>query len=65
MEEVIGSHGWTKEAMGRMWKFDSFMKESSRLAGVSNGKPCASQNDSPCFLTYIPIPNQSLSEEKR
>ncbi|RXW11636.1 hypothetical protein EST38_g14220 [Candolleomyces aberdarensis] len=35
MEEVIGNHGWTKEAMGRMWKLDSVIKESSRLYGVS------------------------------
>ncbi|KAJ2936146.1 hypothetical protein H1R20_g944, partial [Candolleomyces eurysporus] len=35
MEEIIGNHGWTKEAMGRMRKLDSFIKESSRLAGIS------------------------------
>ncbi|TEB19828.1 cytochrome P450 [Coprinellus micaceus] len=35
IEEVIGAHGWTKEAMGHLVKLDSFMKESSRLAGIS------------------------------
>jgi hypothetical protein len=34
MQEIISNHGWTKEAMGRMWKLDSFIKESSRLAGT-------------------------------
>ncbi|KAF6749691.1 cytochrome P450 [Ephemerocybe angulata] len=34
MEEIVKMHGWTKDAMGRMWKTDSFMKESSRMAGV-------------------------------
>jgi hypothetical protein len=63
MEEVIGNHGWTKEAMGRLWKLDSFMKESSRLAGVSNGKSCTSKSDLllPDLDFYF---NQSLSEEK-
>ncbi|KAJ2919582.1 hypothetical protein MD484_g822, partial [Candolleomyces efflorescens] len=36
MEEIIGNYGWTKEGMGRMWKLDSFLKESSRLGGISN-----------------------------
>lgn len=35
IEEVIAAHGWTKEAMGHLLKLDSFMKESSRLAGIS------------------------------
>lgn len=35
IEEVVAAHGWTKEAMGHLVKLDSFMKESSRLAGIS------------------------------
>ncbi|KAJ7204783.1 cytochrome P450 [Mycena pura] len=31
VESIVASHGWTKEAMGKMVKLDSFMKESSRL----------------------------------
>ncbi|KAJ7717646.1 cytochrome P450 [Mycena maculata] len=32
IESVTKSEGWTKAAMGKMVKLDSFMKESSRLA---------------------------------
>lgn len=34
MEAMIAEYGWTKDAMGRMRKTDSFFKESSRMAGV-------------------------------
>lgn len=33
IEEVISRHGWTKDAMARLVKLDSFMKESSRFGG--------------------------------
>jgi flavorubredoxin len=36
-EEMVGSYGWTKEAMNRMRKLDSFLKESSRLRGIGSG----------------------------
>lgn len=32
VEEVILSEGWTKAAMGKMRKVDSFLKESQRMA---------------------------------
>ncbi|TFK26821.1 cytochrome P450 [Coprinopsis marcescibilis] len=35
VESVIKTHGWTKEAMAKMWKLDSFLKESARLGGVA------------------------------
>ncbi|KAG2018582.1 cytochrome P450 [Coprinopsis cinerea AmutBmut pab1-1] len=35
VEEIIGAHGWTKESMARMHKFDSFIKESSRTSGLT------------------------------
>jgi len=35
VEAVIHEHGWTKVGMGKMWKLDSFMRESQRLAGIS------------------------------
>ncbi|TBU43931.1 cytochrome P450 [Dichomitus squalens] len=37
-EEVMSvteAHGWTKAAMGRMWKLDSFLKESQRYNGIA------------------------------
>ncbi|KAH6912145.1 cytochrome P450 [Coprinopsis sp. MPI-PUGE-AT-0042] len=33
-EEIINEFGWTKDAMGRMRKLDSFMRESSRYGGI-------------------------------
>jgi len=35
IEHVIEQDGWTKISMGRMWKLDSFLKESQRVNGVS------------------------------
>ncbi|KZT08765.1 cytochrome P450, partial [Laetiporus sulphureus 93-53] len=35
LESVIREDGWTKISMGRMWKLDSFLKESQRVNGVS------------------------------
>ncbi|EMD41691.1 hypothetical protein CERSUDRAFT_79328, partial [Gelatoporia subvermispora B] len=35
MEDVIGEHGWSKTAFGKMWKLDSFMKESQRYNGLN------------------------------
>jgi cytochrome P450 len=34
---IIEQDGWTKNALHRMWKLDSFLKETSRLnpAGIS------------------------------
>jgi hypothetical protein len=38
VEKTIADLGWTKEAMARMVKLDSFLKESSRLGGVGVGQ---------------------------
>ncbi|CCL98903.1 uncharacterized protein FIBRA_00910 [Fibroporia radiculosa] len=35
IETAIAAEGWTKEAIGKMWKLDSFMRESQRLNGIS------------------------------
>jgi len=35
MEAVLLEEGWTKQAMGKMNKLDSFLKESQRLSGLS------------------------------
>jgi len=37
MEAVLLEEGWTKQAMGKMNKLDSFLKESQRLSGLSAG----------------------------
>ncbi|OSX67133.1 hypothetical protein POSPLADRAFT_1051288 [Postia placenta MAD-698-R-SB12] len=35
VEAAIKEHGWTKDAIEKMWKLDSFMRESQRLSGIS------------------------------
>ena len=35
IERVIAEDGWTKASTSRMWKLDSFLKESQRMNGVS------------------------------
>ena len=37
IESVIATDGWTKDAMGKMWKLDSVLRESSRHSGISLG----------------------------
>ncbi|KAK7058636.1 hypothetical protein VNI00_002272 [Paramarasmius palmivorus] len=32
IEPIVREDGWTKNAMGRMWKLDSFLKESQRYS---------------------------------
>ncbi|KAI0741599.1 cytochrome P450 [Daedaleopsis nitida] len=32
---IVAQEGWTKGSMGRMWKLDSFLRESQRVNGVS------------------------------
>ena len=34
VERVIKEDGWTKVAMTKMWKLDSFLKESQRMNGI-------------------------------
>ena len=36
VEEVIEREGWTKEALGQMYKIDSFIKESQRKTPLGN-----------------------------
>ncbi|KAI0668027.1 cytochrome P450 [Trametes maxima] len=35
IEGVIKDEGWTKLGMGKMWKLDSFFRESQRIDGIS------------------------------
>ncbi|KAI0640078.1 cytochrome P450 [Trametes polyzona] len=35
IEPLVNEEGWTKNAMGKMWKLDSFMRESQRHNGVN------------------------------
>ncbi|KAH9929782.1 cytochrome P450 [Fomitopsis serialis] len=35
IETAIKKHGWGKQAIGEMWKLDSFMRESQRVNGTS------------------------------
>ncbi|KAI0774403.1 cytochrome P450 [Fomes fomentarius] len=35
IEPILAAEGWTKTAMSKMWKLDSFLKESMRYNGIS------------------------------
>lgn len=39
VEAVIQEHGWTKNAIDKVWKLDSFMRESQCLGGIA-GSAC-------------------------
>ncbi|TBU42576.1 cytochrome P450 [Dichomitus squalens] len=34
IEPIVAAEGWTKAAMGKMWKLDSFLRESQRFNGI-------------------------------
>ncbi|EMD34619.1 hypothetical protein CERSUDRAFT_86021 [Gelatoporia subvermispora B] len=36
VESIIAREGWTKAALMKMWKLDSFMKESQRVNGINS-----------------------------
>lgn len=38
-ERVIGTHGWTKDAIDRLELLDSFLRESQRYNGINIGAP--------------------------
>jgi len=38
VEEIVKSEGWTKTALGKMHKLDSFIKETQRLNPLTNRK---------------------------
>jgi hypothetical protein len=39
VEAAVAEHGWTKVALNRMRKLDSFMKETQRTQGLGGGRP--------------------------
>lgn len=40
VEQVVKTDGWTKLAMQKMHKLDSFLKESQRYYGLGSSKSC-------------------------
>lgn len=36
VEAIVAEDGWSKVAVGKMWKLDSFMRESQRYNGVNS-----------------------------
>lgn len=44
MEEAIAEEGWTKAALSKMYKLDSFIKETMRMHPISVGE---SQSEDP------------------
>ncbi|KAI0713154.1 cytochrome P450 [Cerioporus squamosus] len=35
VEAIVAAEGWTKAAMSKMWKVDSFLRESQRINGIA------------------------------
>ena len=54
VEAILGSEGWTKAAMGKMHKLDSFMRESQRFNGINASTSLLRVifSFSPSVLTY-------------
>jgi hypothetical protein len=50
VEAVVAKEGWTKAAMDKMHKIDSFMREMQRLDNIGDG--------SSDFLPSLPITNR-------
>ena len=46
IEAILETDGWTKVAMGKMRKLDSFMRESQRVNGI---------NSSACLMQMSPL----------
>lgn len=38
VEAIVGEEGWSKAALDKMRKVDSFLKENQRLKGTGSGK---------------------------
>nr|BAD94562.1 cytochrome P450 [Phanerodontia chrysosporium]BAL05132.1 cytochrome P450 [Phanerodontia chrysosporium] len=36
IETIVSEEGWSKAAIGKMWKLDSFMRESQRYNGINS-----------------------------
>ncbi|KAH9895701.1 cytochrome P450 [Cubamyces lactineus] len=56
IEPIIQEEGWTKNAISRMWKLDSFIRESQRLNGINTVSLMrkAQQDVALCDGTLIP-----------
>lgn len=37
VKSLIDEHGWNKTSISKMYKLDSFLRESIRISGVSTG----------------------------
>ena len=37
IEPIIAAEGWTRAALGKMWKLDSLLRESQRFHGIGIG----------------------------
>ena len=59
IESIIAAEGWTKAAMGKMWKVDSFLRESQRVNGIGLSKSACMHL--PCGQ-LISVPLRSLGD---
>lgn len=52
LDEVVAKYGWTKKAMDKLVKMDSFLKEAQRLTGVDACKHFFSK---PSYNIFFPL----------
>ena len=52
VESIVAAEGWTKAAMGKMWKLDSFLRESQRWNGVNLSR-CRTFQSAYAALTHM------------
>ena len=53
VETVVAEEGWTKAGMDKMYKVDSFLRETLRVDGLGIGSPASSRCISVCFLMLL------------
>lgn len=61
VESIVAAEGWTKAAMGKMWKLDSFLRESQRWNGVNLSR-CHTFQSAYAALTHTPLGSISDTE---
>ena len=57
-EALISEEGWTKATMGKLWKLDSFLRESQRYNGISLSKNPLCLPIAPLVLLLMSLPSR-------
>jgi cytochrome P450 len=62
-DQVIGECGWTKDALDRLEKLDSFIRETQRLSPLAPGKDSVTHNGHRVLILITPVSTQRLAVE--